>query len=273
MDSILFKNLKYYACYQTLFVIIFIIMSSLGAFFHFLLDHEISIVESWLHNNHWEILITSKLISLFLLSRWFKIRLYELKTVRQLLKELITWPEHRALVISTFILVGYLVIGRPVYTGISGSWYHYLASFGGIFLYFGIEFIVIAYLDDVLNPKERPSYFWLRLGFIILFAASFRLTIPDYYKLLPFVIFCFSTLIFLSGPHFKRWSNVLCFLTLFVAPMAAVFGMDPVWGDDFSPFKINSKLELSFLAVIWMISFSYYKYRDQIIYGANRLYR
>lgn len=269
----LVKNIKYYGSYQIIFVVIFIILSSVGAFFHFLLDHEISIVESWLHNNHWEILIIAKLMSLFLLGRWFKVRLYELKTIRQLIKELVTWPEPRAMVIASFMLVGYLTLSGAVYSGQFGYWYHHLASFLGIFLYFGIEFIVIAYLDDVLNQKERPSYFWLSLFYIVLFAAAYRLSIPDYYNLLPFAIFCFSTLLYLSGSSFKIWSNVVCFLAVFVAPMAALFGMDPVWGEDFSPFKIKSKLGLPFLCVIWVISFSYYKFRDQIIYGARRLNR
>lgn len=269
----LFKNIKYYSSYQALFVITFIILSSIGAFFHFLLDHEISIVESWLHNNHWEILIIAKLISLFLLSRWFKVRLYELKSIRQLIQELVNWPEPRALVIAAFMIAGYLTLGGAVYSGQVGYWYHHIASFLGIFLYFGIEFIVIAYLDDVLNQKEQPSYFLLSLFYTVLFGVAFRLSIPDYYNLLPYVIFCFSTLLYLSGKSFKSWSNVVCFLAIFVAPMAALFGMDPVWGDDFSPFKIKSTLGPPFLAVIWVISFSYYKFREQIIHGASRLYR
>lgn len=88
-DHYLFKNIRYYASYQLLFVIIFIILSSSGAFFHFLLNHEISIVESWLHNNHWEILIISKLLSLTIMNRWFRVRLYEMKTIKQLFKELL----------------------------------------------------------------------------------------------------------------------------------------------------------------------------------------
>ena len=78
------KNLKYYSVFQLIFVLLVILLSSIGAFFHFLLDHEISIVESWLHNNQWEILIVSKIFSLFLLNRWFEMRLYELKSFRSL---------------------------------------------------------------------------------------------------------------------------------------------------------------------------------------------
>jgi hypothetical protein len=273
-DSNFVKNIKYYLSYQILDVGIVIILSSIGAFFHFLLNHEISIVESWLHNNHWEILIVAKLISLFLLNRWFSVRLYQLKTIRELVSELIQWPEPKAIVISFFMLVSYLSLGGVVYTGQNfGYWYNHFASFLGLFLYFGVEFIVIAYLDDVLNKKSDPDSAWLRVIYTIFFTVAYRLSVPDYYQLLPYMVFCFATLMYLSGKSFKSWSNVVCFLLVFVAPMGALFGMDPVWGDDFSPFRIKTPLTLTFLAVIWMVSFCYYKYRDQIILGVRKLYR
>lgn len=273
-EGTLFKNVKYYTSYQLLFVVVFILLSSIGAFFHFLLDHEISIVESWIHNNHWEILIIAKLISLYFLNRWFKVRLYELKSFRELTSELVHWPDGKACVVSFFMIISYLSLGGMVFTGQNlGYWYYHLASFLGLFLFFGIEFIVIAYLDDVLNQKEEPSHFWLGIFYTAVFTAAFRLTVPDYYGFLPYVVLCFSSLMFLSGKSFKSWSNVLCFLLLFVAPMGSLFGMDPVWGDDFSPFKVKSKPAHTFLVAIWVISFCYYKYRDQIILGARKLVR
>ena len=274
LDGNLFKNIKYYGSYQLLYVVIAIIISSIGAFFHFLLDHEISIVESWLHNNHWEILILSKLFSLFLLNRWFKVRLYELKSIRTLIKDLVRWPDTKAMVVAFFIIISYLSLGGIKHTGQNlGYWYYHFASFSGLFLFFGIEFIVIAYLDDVLNQNDEPSIGWLGLIYTCFFTLAFRVSVPDYYGQLPYVVFCFSTLMYLSGKSFKSWSNVLCFLLVFVAPMGALFGMDPVWGDDFSPFQIQSKLGLTMLAVIWVVSFCYYKYRDQIILGARKLVR
>ena len=55
-DPIFRRNVIYYGAYLTIYVATVLILSSIGAFFHFLLDHEISIVEAWLHNNKWEIL-------------------------------------------------------------------------------------------------------------------------------------------------------------------------------------------------------------------------
>lgn len=268
------KNIQYYGSYQIIYVITTVLLTSIGAFFHFLLDHEISIVESWLHNNHWEILILSKLLALFLINRWFAMRLYQLKTIRQLVKELVRWPEPKAIVIAVFMVVSYLALARASFEAHNvGYWYYHLTSFLGLFLFFGIEFIVIAYLNDVLNKKVQPGIVWTSLFYTLLFAAAYRLTVPDYYGLLSYVVFCYSSLIYLSGKAFRSWSNVLCFLLLFVAPMGAIFGLDPVWGDDFSPFSIKDKLNVVFLALVWLISFCYYRYREIFLNSVRKLLR
>jgi len=274
LDPQLLKNIRYYGTFQLFCVGIFILLSSIGAFFHFLLNHEISIVESWLHNNHWEIVIISKLASLLVMNRWFRICLYQVKSVRQLFKELLTWPDHRAIVISTFMLISYLSLAGTNFLGQNMTyWYYHLTSFLGLFLFFGVEFIVIAYLEDIFGMKNESSFEILGIVYTVLFILSFRMCVPDYYDLLPYVVFCFSTLIFLSRRSFKNWSNVVCFLLIFVAPMGSLFGLDPVWGDDFSPFSVKSKLALPFLLIIWMVSFIYYKYRNEIISGARKLLR
>ena len=274
LKNLIVKNVRYYASFQLIYVVLAITFSSIGAFFHFLLGHEISIVESWIHNNHWEILIASKVLSLYLINKWFKMRLYELKSIRALFKDLVGWPEGRALVISVFSLIGFFILGDVMDAKQNLAYlYYHITSFVGLIVFFGIEFVFIAYLDDVLNQEEAPSKKWLAVLYTILFTASYRLTVPDYYGQVPYLVFCFSSLMYLSGKSFKDWSNVLCFLLIFVAPMGSLFGMDPVWGDDFSPFRLKTQLSVTFLAVIWVVSFCYYKYRDKFIYGARKLVR
>lgn len=268
------SNLKYYFSFQLIFVVLVVIFSSIGAFFHFQLDHEISIVESWLHHNHWEILIVSKLLSLFFLNRWFKVRLYQLKSFRQLVQELLTWPDPKAVVVAAFMVLSYVTLGGAKFVGNNiGYWYFQVASFLGLFIFFGIEFIVIAYLEDILNQEQHPPRLLLGLCYTLIFAVAFQMSVPDYYGLMPYVVLCYTSLIFLSDKSFKSWSNVVCFLILFVAPMGSLFGLDPVWGDDFSIFRVTNKLNMAFLAVIWVISFLYYRYRDQFISNAHKLLR
>ena len=272
--SELVSHLKYYLIFQLIFVLFVIILSSLGAFFHFLLDHEISIVEAWLHHNQWEILIISKLISLFLLNKWFKLRLYQFKSFATLVKESISWPDAKAIVIAVFMFISLIVLNKPSFVDHNaGHWYYLFVSFFGIVFFLGIEFVLMGYLEDILNLKSRPSKFHLGLCYTLLFAVAFKLSVPDYYGMISYILLCYASLLFLSGDQFKNWSNVFCFLFLFVAPMASLFGLDPIWGDDFSPFKLGHKPNFAFLAVIWMISFFYYRFRERIILLTRKLVR
>lgn len=273
-ESNFFKNIKYFAFYQLMFVSFAVILCSVGAFFHFLLEHEISIVEAWLHNNHWEILLISKIGSLFLLNRWFHIRLYQFQSIRQLVKNFISWPEAQAPVVSVFMLISYITLSQIHFVPQNLSyWYYHFISFVGISLFFALDFVIIAHLDEVLNTKNEPQSPWLPLVYLVIFGIAYRMSVPDYYQLMPYVLLCYSTLLYLSGRSLKNWSNVVCFLFLFVAPMSSLAGLDPLWGDDFSPFKIDRKVSMSWLGVIWLVSFFYYKYRNHFFHSVRKLLR
>lgn len=268
------QHTKYYFIYQLIYVAVFVLMSSVGAFFHFLLDHEISIVENWLNNNTWEMIILSKLSALFLIIKWFSIRLYEFTTFKELLKRLLTWPKGEAIVVSAFSLVSFIALGKLTTAEQNYIyWYHYFTSFVGIFLYFSIEFILIAYLNEVLKPLEGRELLLKKFAFLALFMASYLVSIPDYYHLYFYILFCFSTLLYLADRQLNNWSNVVCFLLVFVGPMASIFGLDPVWGNDYSYFRFQDKSNNFLMTLVWFISFCYYKYRNQIIYSVKKLKR
>jgi hypothetical protein len=229
-------------------------------------------VESWLHNNHWEIIVTSKFVALMIMSHWFRISFYQMKSVRLLLKELLNWPDHRAIVVSFFCLISFLSLAGLKYPDQNISYfYSHMTSFFSLILFFGIEFVIITSIEYILPKDHKFSFGILGAIYSLFFIFSTRLCIPDYYELFPYIVFCFSTLIVLSGKSFKNWSNIACFLLFFIAPMGAFFGLDPVWGNDFSPFSLKSKIALPFLLIIWVVSFTYYNYRNQIISGTKKL--
>lgn len=270
----MFQHIRYYFVYQLIYVAIFVLMSSVGAFFHFLLDHEISVVESWLHNNTWEMIVLSKFASLFLIIKWFSIRLYEFTTFKELIKRLLTWPKGEAVVISSFCFVSFLALGKVTISDHNYLyWYHYISSYVGTFLFFGIEFILMAYLNEVSTPFEGKKLYLTKLCYLLLFMVSYRITIPDYYHLSFYTLFCFASLLYLADKNFKNWSNVVCFLLVFACPMSSLFGLDPVWGNDYSYLTFKDKINNLLMTLVWLISFCYYKYRNQFIYSYRKLKR
>ena len=270
----MFAHIKSYFIFQLIFVAIFVLMSSIGAFFHFLLDHEISVVESWLHNNTWEMIILSKLTSLFLLIKWFSIRLYEFTTFKELLKRLLIWPQGEAIVISAFCLVSFIALGNISLSDHNYLyWYHYFISYVGIFLFFGIEFIVMGYLNEVSGNLEGKQAVIAKVSYLAFFMISYRIIIPDYYHLSFYICFCYAHLLFLANKNSKSWSNVVCFLVVFICPMASILGLDPVWGHDYSYLKLQDKFNNYVLILVWLISFCYYKFRNQLVYSYKKLKR
>jgi len=268
------NKFKYYLAFELIFVSLVMLFSSIGAFFHFLLDHEISIIESWLHHNHWEIIIISKILSLFLLIKWFDIRLYKIQSLKELSGLFLKRPEQKALVISLFVLLSFLGLGDFKFVIQNwGYWYNHLMAFLGITIFFGMKFVFMAFLNQVYSEAEYSFNFIEALFFLVIFGISYRLSVPDYYHLFEFSMFCFSILFFLTGLDFKNSSNTLVFIFLFISPMAAFCGLDPVWGDDFSIFRSESKIKLPFLVVIWMVSFIYYRYRELILTYSRKFIR
>lgn len=269
------QHIRYYFIFQLIFVSLFVLMSSLGAFFHFLLDHEISVVENWLHNNTWEMLVLSKSLAFYLIMKWFSIRLYEASTIKELFKRFLNWPRPEAVVVSVFSLISFIALARTIPSEHNYLyWYHYLASYGGIFLFYGLEFLLLTYLYEVFGPiKDERKQVLAKVFFLILFMIGYRVSIPDYYHMAFFSAFCFATLLYLSEREIKNWSNVVCFLILFICPMASFFGFDPVWGSDYSYFRFQDKFNNSLMALVWVISFCYYKFRNQIILSFKKLKR
>jgi hypothetical protein len=270
------RALKYFSIYHLIFVGLVIILSSVGAFFHFLLDHEISILESWLHFNKWEIIIISKTLSVAFIYKWFQIRLYEISTLSEYLKYLLKTPDNKTIVLTFFVAASYLVFQKfEFHIQSLEYWPYHFISYLGALLFFGFDFFLIRYVQFVSGKSTLSSSESIQLKILFLFivSISYFITIPDYYKMFPHVLFCFSFLLLVIGKDLTNIANVLIVIIFFIAPMSSLFGFDPIWGSDYSFFKKNFDLSPSFLVVIWVVSFIYYKYREVLIFYSQKFIR
>ena len=106
-------RLSSYACYQIIFILSVVLLSSLSAFIHFLLEHEISIIESWLQNYGWEIVIMAKSMSLAAMYYWSKVKSRSWPSLKNIRSVLTEWVEYKALVLTVFSLLGLYNDGKP----------------------------------------------------------------------------------------------------------------------------------------------------------------
>lgn len=265
-------RLSSYACYQILFILWAVILSSLGAFIHFLLEHEISILESWLQNYGWEIIFTGKGLALLGMFYWSNVKSRSWPSFKNIKTLFTEWVQYKALVLAVFSLLGIFALGgvsfNPVYT--SYIWGH-IVSFVGVSVFYGADIFYWLYVNDQFPNHERSVL--EKLGFIGLSFIAYKLSVPDYFKLWPIVLFVYFNLLLVTHSQLKRFSNALWFLIIFVGPMNTLLGVDLIWGSDFSPFELKQSGLVTFLVVCGMLSLGYYKTRDSLEFFFKRFKR
>ncbi len=265
-------RLSSYVCYQIVFILSVVLLSSLGAFIHFLLEHEISIIESWLQNYGWEIVIIAKSMALTAMYYWSKVKSRHWPSLKSIKSILTEWVQYKSMVLTVFSLLGIIALGEltlnPIYT--SYLWGH-IISFVGVMFFYGTDIFYWLYCNDQFPSSKRRV--WEKLSFLCISLVAFRVSVPDYFKLWPIVLFVYFNLLLITHSQLKRFSSAFWFLILFVGPMNTFMGVDLVWGSDFSPFELKQSSLVTFLVVCGMLSLVYYKFRDSLEFFIKRFKR
>lgn len=264
-DFVVFKrHTRWWLFFIAIFIVTHVVLSSVGAFFHFLLDHEISIVEGWLYKNGWELTLFSKLFSFFVLQKFLQMRLYKPLSLKVFIKDQWRLPEQNLIIILLFMMITLLYFGQPVTQAQNYSFvFYHLITFLSFTIWFLTDYFALAQLKDLFELENKILSRWLHLIYLLSFILSFEMVIPDYFSVGLVIILHFVSILTIAGGKSKQWSNVFFYLILFAAPLASFFGIDPVWGTDFSPFKFSHMPQSAFLITIWMISLAYYHYRHR----------
>lgn len=257
------RNLRWWGFYVVMNVICHVSLSSVGAFFHFLLGHQISLVEGWLHKNGWELAVVAKVFALWALHRLLRVRLYNPRGAKDFFQHW-RWPDQRAVVVAVFLNLAFFTLSPPLSQSQNHSYWPYqLMAFVGTGLWFLSDYFAAAILQDLFPVTRRFHKRWRLVVYVVSFWVAFRLVVPDYFHTAWVMHLHLISLLLLTGNHLQQWGNAVSYVFLFAAPAAALFGVDPIWGADFSPFKLQRLPGLPFLLGIWMLSLAYYRYRHR----------
>lgn len=260
----LHRNLRWWGFYIVLQVACHISLSSIGAFFHFLLGHGISLVEGWLHNNGWELAVASKVFALWVVHRLLRVRLYRPRGFREFIRTQGRWPDQRAVVVSLVLLVVLVAVGGVVRQEQNTSYvgYHFV-SYLGVALWLVSDYFTAAILQDLFPVNEAHANRFRLAIYLFSFWISFRLVVPDYFGTSLLMHLHFLVLLSMTGNHLQNLGNALVYVLLTAAPLAAFFGVDPIWGGDFAPFEFTRLPPAPFLLLLWVLSLTYYRYRHR----------
>lgn len=254
------KILTYYAGYCCLFLFSYLSLVSTISFFHFLLDHEMSVIESWLNRNAWEVLILAKVISSTIVLKSLKVNNYLLKDSWDLVRSGKFLPERRALVLVLFLLTFFLALVAQF----QGSLEHNpsakfaAVSYLGSILFFIIDVFVIysALANFPVQRKRQIALLGVALPAFFLVTTNIALPYLDQRSL--FLFLNFFALITLVAGNKNNLANLVLYSVLITGPLSAVFGVDLVWGDSLSAYRYPAMIPSLGVFAIWLTGFLYY---------------
>lgn len=255
------KTIWYYLGFCLLFFVLHLAMVSLVAFFHFLLDHDIAIIEIWIHDNSWELLITSKFISFIIFMKIIQLNFASVARLRELPNKLKFIPDLKgvALVLFFSILYPALLNVFEIQLIPVADWdfsHFQFASFIGNVLFYLLDFLLILYLITNLKLTGKKNRLFLFLVISLIFLIVSDIVIP-YPKAIPFLFLHILTLFLFFHRGMRNIGNGLLYCVFCIGAFAILYGVDPVWGKSYSLYLVDTGPVVPLL-FLWLMGFVYY---------------
>ena len=255
------KILLYYFGYSVLFLIFHLSIISLVSFFHFLLDHDMSVIENWLYRNAWEMIFLSKICAAFIIIKSLELNNYFIKNLFFILKGDIWKPTRSAIVFIIFLAVLFyaliLQFGGEIVGGNKSIDFVYVSFIGSIFFYF-IDFIVINVLVRNITIQSKRRYFFLMLALTSIFMLFTKATLPYISKYYIFLILHFFTLLTLLFTNKNNIMNPVLYSIVVIGPLSAFYGLDLVWDNAHALYSYKESLPVVGIIGVWLIGLIYY---------------
>lgn len=255
------KTLWYYTGFCLLFFVLHLALVSLVAFFHFLLDHDIAVIEIWINENSWELLVISKLIAFFIFSKVIQLNLDPANNLKEIMSKLRFLPDLKGTVLILFFSLLYPALLNvfeiqliPV-----GEWefsHFQIASFIGNIFFYLLDFFLIVYLVMNLKLRGKTNRFLLFFCISFIFLIVSRVVIP-YSSESIFLFMHLLSLFTLFHRGMRNLGNILLYSVLCIGAFAVLYGVDPVWAKTYSLYSVTPA-PIFPLLVLWLMGFVYY---------------
>lgn len=278
---VLKKKIYYYTFFCLFYLLSILLAVSLISFFHFYLGHSLEVVEEWVFDSGWGIIIFGKIFSLIWVFKFYNLKRGYKYSLRGFFLNNFGAANRETLLILLFFLGLTTLFGlRPNESYVFDIFKLLIAYFSGLLFYL-IDIFFIVLLDKDTSNQEMGkgiSNFIFSLMFAFTSKISFLLvTINSSSKNPNLVVPFFNMIILLFLTNFYKQkktnlTNPFLFLIFFICPMMSMLGWDPIWGATYSPFEggilFNS---ITYFAVCIFIL--YYLYLKDLNFFKNILKR
>lgn len=242
------------ASYYLLTGLFQLVIVSLISFFHFLLDHKLGVIEDWVFDKGWEIVLLVKISAFYVIQKFVHLPSLSRQPFRDLILE--TWkrPSRNLFALSVAAFFVILFFSSP-----EANIEHGANVFKSIMSYISSSIVILLDVLLLLSLRFHHGFgSWESRFAIILMAGLYSV---GNNALFPFALdfgarefFLHLTVLQLSLWGRDNWSDPAFFIGLVIAPMIAVLGFDPVWGSRFSLFASNQTADVSVAAGIWLLT-------------------
>ncbi|MBT3234503.1 MAG: hypothetical protein HN353_00980 [Bdellovibrionales bacterium] len=238
-----------FSLYQLMGWIFHLLLLSITAFFHFQLGHSLRSVDQWVVVHGWYLVILTKLAAI--LTFWFFLH-HRLSWRGSSLLLNIDWqsirPRRETIILLTFMSIYAFTISRPVVNETRWEQGAMLLSYIGITTFYLADIFIYDLLLSRLfwdnRGRVHPPSNWVLLLLALLSAGTLQLSYGHLQKLDITLWVNLFFVFYLVGYYHQQdksgvnWLRIIPFILLIFAPLGALLGEDPLWGDRFSAFTL-----------------------------------
>ena len=257
------KRLLPYVFYNFVFFIFYLLTISIFSFFHFILGHEFNLIEIWVQENIWIMLIFSKLTSFFLFYQYYKAQNLGDSLIHQYFIRPFHYPPRVLYVVLIFLLFFSIIRFDPHFNE-KWSSLSMVIHFIGHVLYFGTDFLVVSYLmqrrrissqgDSILTLCLASFYFTVLSYIIISSKDNFSL----------FFTFEFFLMIFFYDKY-RSWIASVWVLLLFTVFLNTLLGLDMFYEENIGLFYCREGGRFQHILVAFVIILLYLRWRPRFV--------
>ncbi len=241
-----------------------LLLISVVTFFHLILGHNIGTIADWIVDRGWIQISVTKILIFMLAIQFMRLRNKKYAHIRGMLRNSFAIPRHEAFVAVLFLLLAFIGIGDVYYNqAYIFEPVRILTATIGTFVFFGIDLILILILD-VFHPLKKhrdinKKIFLFSLLFYMVTRATFIYEQTISFKLFPY----FCLILYCAYWRRRNWTLPILMIGTFFIPTFVFFGLDPVWGETFTPFKMRHDLSTTSILVMFAIVIYYFEYRKK----------
>lgn len=254
-QSNLGRQMLFYTFFYAILWGFHLILISLVSFFHLLLDHNIRTIGDWIGDRGWTLIIISKVVVFYLAMLFVNLKTRKVFSLNSYFRNSTQTPRLEVLVTVLFLIIGLMGLGeikfnRTMIVEVD----RLLLSIIGTFVFFAVDYVLLVILD-VFYPVREEKQRLQRMIVLPLFFYIFTSATFIYEQTISFKLYAFFILLMYSGEwRRKNWTLPALFLIAFIMPSFSLLGLDPVWGEIYSPMAASKKITT--LSVFILIAFA-----------------